>query len=199
MASGLTDAVNSVISAVGNIPYDWASQSIVHSRPNNMFQLVRLWNDQVRREKSGKGYVFEKPACFIELRNMANTSFLENTTMAEYIIRLHIVDMQLDNASGGMDQNLQIITYRDGTKQAIAGFTPTNCSTLFTVDENQDTEHTDVYHYTLDFKTCFIDTKGSALDPDQSQFIEKDPPTNAELNIQFNTEAPILTLEITPP
>jgi hypothetical protein len=187
MTSCLLDTVNAVIGAVGAIPYEWEDDALTdRNRKDNLFQLVSMWNDQVAREASGKNYSFAKPACFIELRNMGNDLLGSGISMHEPIFRLHIVDRMLDAGDeAGLDENLNVIHYRDAAKQAIAGFQPPNCSTLFTVNEEQDSQHDSVYHYILDFKCCFIDTKGTGLDPDQTTYIESTPPTNLELDSGF--------------
>lgn len=203
MASGLLDVVNSVIGKVGDIPYSWTDlQEESRSRKGNLFQLVRMWNDQITRSKNGSGYSFEAPACFIELRNMDNDLFLSGVSYSEPVFRFHIVDLELDAGNDtDMDQNLTVIGYRDAVKQAIAGFQPPQCSTLFAINEEMDYTHDDVYHYILDMKCGFTDTKGSVLDPDQTVIIFKEAPTNGEVNIGFG-DAPSgvdpLTLEITP-
>lgn len=199
--SGILDMVNSVLTALGDIPYNWGNLAIVHSRPNNLFQLVAMWNDQVTRERTGGGYTFEKPACFLQLIPEKTETLLSNVSFQTYCLRLHIVDMELDSADGKLDQNLNVFTYRDLVKNYLVGFTPANSSTLFYTDERQDYTHDDVYHYQLDLKCGFTDLKGSVLDPDQPKVIYKDPPTDGELNIGFGNPpsgTDPQTLEITP-
>lgn len=192
MASGLKTAINDVLAGVRAIPYDWDAASIQRSNPTLLFQCVRIWNDQVSREAKGgdngvMGYTFEKPACFVELINMGNSMLLDGVSTADYTWRFHIVDYELDDANGNFDQNLNVITYRDMVKQAMAGFQPSQCSTLFPIDEAQDTTHTEVYHYTLDLRCLFQDTKGTGLDPDQTRYITKEPPTNLVLITEFDS------------
>lgn len=208
--SCLLNAINDVLTAIAAIPHDWGADSIVHSRPNNLFQLVRMWNNQVAREQHAEseakgGYTFEKPACFLEMIPDQNNQFLDSTTNTDYVWRMHIVDEELDAGNGlDMDQNLEVFTYRDAVRQALVGYQPRNCSTLFAIEEKQDFEHGSVYHLILDLKSCLTDTKGSYLDPDQDEYIYETPPTDAELVIGFQnpiTDAPLadpLTLEIIP-
>jgi len=211
--SGLKTVAEDVLTAAANIPFDWTQvRDAEKSRPTVLFQSVHMWNDQINREKSGSGYSFEKPACFLQLMQMGNEMFASGVNCANYIFRFHIVDMRL-NADGEtsqdntgkyiptLDDNLDVITFRDAAKQALAGYQPPQCSTLFPVDENQDEAHDDVYHYTLDLKALFTDTKGSYLDPDQTTVEYVAPPTDGEINIGFG-DAPAgtdpLTIEIEP-
>ena len=188
MASGLLDMVNSVLQQVGNIPFDWSTVAeATKSRPNNLFQLVRMWNNQVARQAQGTGYTFEAPACFLEIVNEDTSQFLDNVTFTDFQLKFHIVDMQLDAGDNeGMDQNLSVYGFRDFVKQYMVGFTPANCSTLFYIDEKRDYDHTDVYHYVVDCKCGFTDIKGSILDPDQTRVIYTTPPTALELTTGFS-------------
>lgn len=188
--SGILNMVNSTLAAMGNIPLDWSViDGAEKSRPTLLFQLVRMWNDQIKQEKSGNGYLFEKPAAFLQLLPGTSSQVGDNISMTDYIFRVHVVDMQLDAGDGlGMDQNLAVYSYRDLVVQAIAGFQPVNCSTLFIVDEQPDYEHDNVFHYTIDFKGNFTDTKGSDQDPDQTKYIYKAPDTEAEITAEFVTE-----------
>lgn len=192
--SCILDAVNSVLAQIGEIPFDWSAVPYAEkSRPANLFQLVRIWNDQVNREAREKnsegvpGYVFEKPACFLEMMPGETSQFLDNVTNTEYTWKLRIVDMELDAGDDvNMDQNLTVFGYRDTVKALMVGFQPANCSTLFFINEWQDYDHSGIYHYIVELKCCFIDTKGSVQDPDQTKVIYKQPPTNLELVTSFD-------------
>jgi len=188
MASPITSAISTTLTAVRAIPYTWSNVTGAEKvNPTLLFQKVLIWNDQVRRMKEGKGYTFSTPACFLEYVPEATTQLLENVTMTEVCWRMHIVDTRLNELDEtGMDENLEVFKYRDLVKQYMVGFQPDNCSTMYFKDEQQDYEHTDVYHYIVDFRTCFTDDKGSILDPDQVRYIFKTPPTNLELVSEFD-------------
>ncbi len=194
MASCLTDAMNSVLTQARVIPFVWSAvPGAEKSKPTKLFQHVAKWNNQVAREQDGKqdegvsGYLFEKPACFVEWLPEPAQQFLDNVTYRDCTWRLHIVDYQLDAGDDEtMDQNMQVDQYRDLAVQYMTGFQPENCSTMFQVDEKPDYDHTGIYHYTVDMKTGFTDTKGSILDPNQVRVIYKQPPTNLELISGFS-------------
>ena len=185
MTTPLTDAIQSVLTAVKAIPYSWGTSvygGIDKARPANLFQCVLLWNDQVSREHSGKGYSYAKPACFLEMVSETTTQLLDNVTDTDYKFRFHVVDMMLDAGDEEtLDQNLAVIGYRDVLKTYMVGFTPTNCSTLFSIGDDQDFQHDDVYHYMVEMMALFTDTKGSIEDADQVKVIYKAPDTNLEL------------------
>lgn len=188
MSSCILDAINDVLGQIGAIPFDWKTvDGAEKSRPDKLYQLVRMWNNQIAWEKDGSGYTFEKPACFLELRPGETLQYLDNVTSTDYTFILHIVDMRLGEPDEvGMDQNLTVYEYRDKTKAKMVGFSPRNCSTMFQTDERQDYDHTDVYHYLLDFKSGMTDTKGSILDPEQDKVTYSSPPTNLELITGFS-------------
>jgi hypothetical protein len=185
--SAIVDTLNDILTAVGDIPYNWGQLSITHSRPTKLFQLVAIWNDQVSREKTGEGYTFEKPACFVEMITESAESFIDGSSYDQKTFRFHIVDMELDAANGTMDQNLNVFGYRDKVKQTMLGYTPVNCSTLFYTDEKQDYQHSDIYHYTVDTRGGFLDTQV------EHGIMYKEPPTNLELITGFY--APDLPVE----
>lgn len=188
MASPITAAISTTLTEVKAIPYVWADVTGAEKvAPTLLFQKVLVWNDQVKRMKEGKGYFFSSPACFVEFVPEATTQLLENVTMTEVCWRFHIVDMRLNELDEtGMDENLEVFKYRDLVKQYMVGFQPDNCSTMYFKDERQDYEHTDVYHYIVECRTCFTDDKGSILDPDQVRYIFKSPPTNLEMITEFD-------------
>lgn len=200
MASCILDAYNSILTAIRAIPYDWSTIADAEkSQPNLLFQKVMMWNNQSKRGEDGKGYLFEAPACFIEPVPEYSTQLLDNVTLTDYQWKLHLIDFRLNELNEiDLDQNLEIFKYRDLCREYLVGFTPTNCSTLFALDEDYDYNHTDCYHFVLTLKSCLKDTKGSYLDPNQNKVIFQDPPTDADVNIQFNNETPPLTLEIIP-
>jgi hypothetical protein len=56
--------------------------------------------------------------------------------------------------------------------------------------ETQDYEHTNLYHYIIDFITNFTDSKGSSYDSAAGKYITSVPPTELEIDIT-TTETPI--------
>lgn len=187
MTSGLKIAIQSVLTQLKAIPFDWTTvPESTKSLPTIIFQKVLMWNDQVRRMKSGQGYTFEKPACFLELEHTNQQMFTDGISNEDIVWKFHIVDMQLDAGDEiGLDENLSVIDYRDGIIKGFARFCPPQCSTMFYVDERPDYEHSDVYHYVVSLKSNFTDTKASDIDPDQTLVLYKEPDTNLELDASF--------------
>lgn len=182
MASPLTSAFNSILTAAGNIPYTW---SVPQSRSGNLFQTVAQWNDQIEREKSGDGYLFAKPACFVELRPVKWEQLNFGVNAADLVFRFHLVDNQPDAGDGTMDQNLRVIGYRDLLLQYMGQLSPDFCGQLTSIGEQQDTSHTNVYHYIIDMTCAFFDTKGALIDPDSGAYTETTTDTNAEIDPSY--------------
>jgi len=150
-------------------------------------QYIRIWNNQVDYEKSGELYNFPKPAAFVETQPgiMWDTLAL-GLSSADLIFRIHLVTECYDAQNGTFEQDLAVFDLRDQVIEALQLYAPTGCSPMTKILEEQDYEHDNIYHYTIDFAVNFIDTKGSPLDPDSGKFITKDPPTG--LQVQVNVE-----------
>jgi hypothetical protein len=187
MTSCILDAINSVRTQVSGITWDWSAvEGAEKPKPDKLFQKVLMWNNQLSRMKDGTGYLTAMPACYVEMRPENTTQLLENVTLSDVCWRMHVLWYQLDAGDDEtMDQTLYAYTLRDAIIQAMVGFEPENCSTMFYTKEEQDYDHDNIYHYVVEFKTSFRDTKGSTLDPDQTRFIYTTPPTNLELETGF--------------
>ena len=191
MATPLRDAITDTLDMLRSIPYSWPNSvygSVDKVNPSLLLQKVQTWNDQINRMKNGKGFGFAWPACFLELVSNETTQVLSNVTETDYTFRMHLVDVELDAGDDNLDQNLTVMEYRDLIKTYMVGFQPSNCSTLFFINDDQDFEHSDVYHYVIDFRGLFVDTKGSILDPDQVKVIYKEPDTDLQLDLTIETE-----------
>jgi hypothetical protein len=143
-------------------------------------QHVAMWNSQIQKAISGTGDPFDMPALFIELLFGAQHNLGTKVTETDITWRLHIAHQQL---AGTPDHNIVVIPLRDKIKKAYMGYRPAGCGRLQYVTEKPDTDHGNIYHYTLDLICGFIDTKGSPYDPDAAEWIIKEPPTAIEINI----------------
>lgn len=180
--SQIKSAIQSILTQLGAIPYAWPV------RPNNMtadmrlpdklFQWSEIWNNQVKQWKEGKGFPNTKPCVFAEARpGRAMKLGLGATMFPDCVFRVHIVDWQIDAGDGrGIGQNTEIFAWRDLVKTSLQLFFPLQCGAMTQESEEEDTEHTDIYHYVMDFKCAFTDLKGGPLDPDQTSIIAVDPP-----------------------
>ena len=133
-----------------------------------------VWNNQLDLILTGEGVSFDMPAIFPEL--IFNPSILLGTGISQSSVlwRLHILHQQLDAGDGTLDQNLDIDDLRDLVKVTFTRYQPKNCTPLAYVGDEPDYSHNNVYHHIIDFTCTFIDTKGSPLDPDSTEWNEVD-------------------------
>ena len=154
--------------------------------------FVAVWNNHASRLMDGSGYSFACPAVFVELETLGEAGRLGGgMTSQDYIIRIHLLHQELDAADGTLDQNLNVYDWRDDIKAKVTGMKPTNFSNLMFMNELQDYEHSNLYHYILEFKAAFVDTKGSPIDNDSTDWIETTPPTDLDLSVTYD-EPPYL-------
>jgi len=184
MASPFLSCINSVLGRLGAIPNTW---TVPKGRAANLFQYVAMWNNQVERQKEGK-VEFDTPAAFLELIHPIKWNQLNfGVNQADITFRVHIVDQQIDASDGTLDQNLEVFGYRDAVMVALGGgFAPAFGSTMSSLKEDTDNNHTNIYHYMIDFVSAVVDSKGSPFDPDSSM-IGTTPPTNAEIDVSITT------------
>jgi hypothetical protein len=127
-------------------------------------QFVHVFNNQFRFMEEQQSYSFPFPCVFVETINPQQFNQLGGGyQQADIDFRIHIGMDQYDSADGNMEQNLTIHDLRDLVFTKLALYKPTMCGELFKVNEEQDYEHTNIYHYIIDFRTCFIDKTASTL------------------------------------
>jgi hypothetical protein len=165
----LMEAVNSILTEVSAIAYSW---DIEQPRDTYLFQLVGIWNNQVDREKEGEGYSFCKPSCFVEILQIEWEQLNMGAKRGDLKLKFHLVAQMLDN-EGNFDKNVEVLEFRDRLLNGLYNFSPDFCNTLQVTGEEQDTNHTHVYHYTIDAKCNIVDTKGAFIDADGGHYIEK--------------------------
>ena len=81
-----------------------------------------------------------------------------------------------------MEQDLIIYDLRDQILLAFSQYCPTGCGTLLCLSETQDYDHDNLYHYVMEWKTNFRDSKSSPYDPQAGKYIDTaDPLLDAEI------------------
>jgi hypothetical protein len=156
----------------------------------NMY--TRVWNGQIKLEEEGKLYDFPKPAAFLEVINEAQYNELGlGFQSCDIGFRVHLVH-EYYNADGTFEQDLAIFALRDSVIALLNLYAPTACGPMVKKSETQDYEHTNIYHYMIDFITHFIDSKGSKYDPARGDYVDYGPPTGLNLVVteQKDGQAP---------
>lgn len=162
------------------------------------YRWVKMWNNQLDRMDDESGMSLPFPAAYVEFLPQEWNALTLGVSQTDLVIRIHVCHQQLDDGSGGFDQNLDVFDLRDKTKRAMTLFAPSNCGSMIAYAEEQDYTHTQVYHYILDFICCFIDTKGSPFDLTDGDWYYKDPPTDLEITVAPRPKN-IFTEEFTEP
>jgi hypothetical protein len=124
-------------------------------------QTIRVFNDQINREREGKYPNYAKPAAFIEiLADIEWGQLSEGVSSADLGFRVHIVHEFYDAQDGSFEQDLAIFDLRDQVIATLMLFEPTACGAMQKITEVPDYGHDNLYVYMVDFATHFIDDKG---------------------------------------
>jgi hypothetical protein len=157
---------------------------------NTVPLYARIWNNQLRENEKGKLYDFPKPCVFLEIINEAKYEEIGcGVQSCDLGIRIHLVH-EFYNEDGSFEQDLTIFDLRDKLVSTLSFYKPTACNPMIRTGETQDYEHTNLYHYIIDFITNFTDSKGSSYDSAAGKYITSVPPTELEIDIT-TTETPI--------
>lgn len=143
-------------------------------------KFARVWNNQFQYMEEQQIESFPFPCAFVEVQ-MPNDNAGLGITVADVVFRTHIGQVEYDSQMGTMEQNLSIFAFRDEMIALLTYKELTGCSGLQKINEEQDYSHTNVYHYIIDWKCSFVDTKG---DRSIGQ-ITKQPPTTLEVEAEF--------------
>ena len=178
--SPILAAQQSVLTLLTNIPPIGAipSQNTPSVAPK-LFPTTKIWNTQPQD-------VASNPAAYVQFLPGTPTQLGQGITAYEKAtFRIHILYYELDAGNEtDQSQNTTIFQLRDAVIAALSNQQPTHCSTLTPGTDGQDYHHTQSYHYTIDFRTNFLDTKSSPLDADSGAYITKQTPTDIALSLQ---------------
>jgi len=163
--------------------------TVTNGDGNTVNLYARIWNNQIRFEADGSLYNFPKPAAFVEVVSPVTFETIgQGYQSADVGFMIHLAT-ECFNEEGTQEQNLLIFDLRDAIRALLTGFRPTGCGPLNVATEQQDYEHTQVYHYILGFVANFTDTTGSKLDANHPDaYVDSTPPT--DLILQVSKTAP---------
>ena len=172
-----------IVTPINDIMTKISTLSLANQDAQTVPVYVRIWNNQVRYEHDGQLYNFPKPAIFVEVVSPATYEILgQGLRSSDISFRLHLVHENLNN-EGTFEQDLNIFEMRDKVIALLTGYQPTNCGPLNAMIEQQDFEHTNVYHYVIDMVANFTDTVGSKLDPNNpNKYVSSVPPLTLEID-----------------
>ena len=114
---------------------------------------------------------FPFPCTFIEVQMPEDHAQLGGgITDSTVTFKIHIGSVEYDAQDGTLEENKTIFAYRDDVVAALTHYQPTGCGRLMKIREQQDYEHTNVYHYIIEFQCAFIDTTGA-----EAEFFKEGP------------------------
>ena len=181
-----------IVQPIQDILTKLSAITVTNGDNNQVPLFVRIWNRQLDYMKDGSGYVFARPAAFVEVINNATYQTIgQGFRSADLGFRIHLIH-DFYNDEGNMEQDLLIFDLRDRilsnsnnpSNAGLSFFVPTDCSPLNCVSEEQDYSHDNIYHYILDFVCNFTDSKASAFDTGAGQY---DDTANPNMDAQTNT------------
>lgn len=124
--------------------------------------FVHIWNNQLEQLADGDTYAFPFPCYFIEIQAPTPYDPIgQGYSVGELIVKIHIGHEEYDAGNGNYEENVNIFTLRDRVINKLNNYQPVACSSLMKIAEAQDFVHTNIYHYVIDFKCAFVDSKGS--------------------------------------
>ncbi len=146
-----------------------AYEQIMERVNRNYFNTVAVYNKQVQRMLRGDGYSFQLPALFVEVEEDNYQALLNGITSSDLIINFHIIMEELDSGDGNLDQNINIFQYRNNIKSTFSLFKLQQGGPFVWLDEDEDYNHDNIYHYILGYKCYYIDFVGERKYPNYIQ------------------------------
>lgn len=122
-------------------------------------KFVLVWNDQVNQLEYQTQYSFTMPAIFVEFVNPHEIKQLGDGLQLydPLIVRLHILDHELDAGSEGMERNLAVMDFAQEVFKVMQGFEPDGAAQFVRIAEERDYQHKGVYHLIQDYNTNYLD------------------------------------------
>jgi len=149
------------------------------------FQTVRVWNNQIQRERAGEYPNFAKPACFVQIIvNPEWGALPDGVSSADLGVVFHIAHEYYDNNEGDFEQDLVVFDLAD---KIIEGFTLHKlpaCGPMTKISETQDEDHDNVYYYQVGYLCHFLDDVGA------KKYIETNMVDNVKINATIKTLIP---------
>lgn len=122
-------------------------------------KFIAMWNNQLMDLEEGKNYSFRLPAVFIEFVSPTQIGGVGNNVQIyePLEVKLHIVHEQYDAKDGTMDNNLDVFTLKQDVYKAMQLFQAANTSVFDRQSEEQDYDHTNIYHYIQSYFCAMVD------------------------------------------
>jgi hypothetical protein len=154
------------------------------------FAFIHIWNNQLEKLKSkdenGNDYYnINYPALFVEFTAPNEILQLGNGVQLydPLDIRIHIIHNEIDSMDGNLEQNINVFALKQKVFKALQGFEPSGCCAFTRVNEEQDYDHNNLYHYIQTYRTNYVDNDMTR--PVNGTFV--DPPIDLNISPEFDT------------
>jgi hypothetical protein len=151
--------------------------------------FCRIWNNQFQYMEEQQIESFPFPCGFVEtLMPQTHSQLSSGYTESDVTFKIHIGAVEYDAQDGTLEQNTSVFALRDAVVSALTYYAPRGCSPLMKISEEQDYQHTNVYHFIINFQCGFVDSSGAKIP------LEKLAPTDLETIVNYtnNINAPII-------
>lgn len=175
---GIKETLTAVLAALGNI-------DVTNQDGNAAKMYARIFNEQPQREIDGTGMAYPKPATFLQVELGEGVPCGMGATQYEIKLTTLTVHENYNNPDTSDDQDLSIFDIKDSVHRVMNNTKFPNCSPLFSTGNKLDYNHGDIYMFTNEYASCFVDLTGSIYDDLTGQYITQTL-VNPILQIQEN-------------
>lgn len=118
-------------------------------------QHVRLWNNQVNLIDNNEQIPFPFPAVFIDFPTIEWIDRGKGTQGSRLLVRLHLIYESFHTSEN--EEDLAVFDFREEVYLAVQDYKPSFSGKLMRLQEETDTQHTNMYHWIMDFETEYSD------------------------------------------
>lgn len=146
--------------------------------------FIAVYNNQLESIEAQEIYSFQFPAVFIEIVSESPAEQLGNGVQIfdPLYIRIHIAHTFYNGDN--QEENLAIFDLKQNVYKALQKFEPDRAVAFIRTGEEQDTDHTDLYHFIQTYVTNYVDF--DMQEPVNG--IVVNPPFNLNLTIDFDKQ-----------
>jgi hypothetical protein len=154
---------------------------------NNQIELLK--NNYSREGVYDQSiYVFPRPAVFIEFESPQEIHQLGNGAQVydPLNIRVHLLHEFFNGEN--YEENLEVFDLKLALFKVLQRFEPNGCVAWTRISEEQDTDHTALYHFVMVFRTNYVDNGMRRI----VGGVEKQTPNTLDLTIDLDIDNTII-------
>lgn len=146
--------------------------------------FIAMWNNQLQDLMEGKNYSFRQNAVLIEFVAPTQIGGVGNNVQVyePLEVKIHIIHRQDDAGDGTMDCNLDVFDFKQQVYKALQLFQASNTSVFDRQTEEQDYDHTNLYHYIQSYMIAMVDNDM----PLPINGTENEPPHTAKITPEID-------------